>query len=110
MKGSDFSLYILPPLSSRMSSELTRLDILRAERCYLKEWWEIVGVLLGTRMNGYDYEVYIECWEKLYRLVYRADSREAGILREKLQGLEGKVIGILRTDLVEEPLGVRVEK
>jgi hypothetical protein len=93
-----------------MSGELTRLDILRAERCYLREWWEIVGVLLGMRMNGCDYEVYVECHETLYRLVYYAESREAGILLEKLQGLEGKVIGILRTDLVEEPVAVRVEK
>lgn len=86
------------------------MDILRAEKCYLDEWWEIVGALLGTRVNGYDYEVYVECHETLYKLVYPAGSREAGILREKLKGLEGKVIGILRTDLVDEPVAVRVEK
>jgi hypothetical protein len=91
-------------------SELKPLDILRAKRCVLDEWWEIVGILLGTRMNGYDYEVYVECRETLYKLVYHADSREAAILREKLRGLVGRVIGILRTDLVDEPVAVRVEK
>jgi hypothetical protein len=90
-------------------SELKPLDVLRAEKCYLREWWEIVGVLLGTRMNGCDYEVYVECNETLYKLVYHAESREAGIIREKLKGLEGRVIGILRTDLVDEPVAVRVE-
>jgi hypothetical protein len=92
-----------------MSSEIRPLDILRAKRCHLDEWWEIVGVLLGTRMSGYEYEVYVECREKLYKLVYHADSREAGILSKKLRGLEGRVIGILRTDLVDEPVAVRVE-
>jgi hypothetical protein len=76
----------------------------------LDEWWEIVGVLLGTRVNGYDYEVYISCREKLYKLVYHTESKETAILSEKLRGLEGRVIGILRTDLVDEPVAVRVEK
>ena len=93
-----------------MSREIRPLDILRARRRHLDEWWEIVGVLLGTRINGYEYEVYVECREKLYKLVYHLESREAGILKKKLQGLEGRVIGILRTDLADEPVAVRVEK
>ena len=90
--------------------ELGPLDILRAKKCYLREWWEIVGVLLGTRVNGYDYEVYIECNDTLYKLVYHVESREADILREKLDESVGMVIGILRTDLADEPVMVRVEK
>jgi hypothetical protein len=90
--------------------ELGPLDILRAKKCYLREWWEIVGVLQGIRINGYEYEVYVECDDTLYKLVYHVESREARILREKLERLEGRVIGILRTDLVDEPVMVRVEK
>lgn len=93
-----------------MSSKLTPLDMLRAKRCHLDEWWEIVGVLLGTRVNGYNYEVYIECGEKLYKLVCHAESLETRLLQEKLRGLRGRVIGILRTDLVDEPVMVRLEK
>lgn len=93
-----------------MSSEIRPLDVLRAERCRLDMWWEIVGVLRGARESGHVYEIYIECNERLYKLACPVESREAGILREKLEGLEGRVIGILRTDLADEPVAVRVEK
>ena len=93
-----------------MSSGIKPLDVLRAERCRLREWWEIAGVLRGTRVNGLEYDVFVECDERLYRLVYPVESKEAEILGEKLRGLEGRVIGILRTDLSDMPVAVRVEE
>ncbi len=93
-----------------MNSEIKPLDVLRAERCHLDEWWEIVGVLLGTRVIDGFFEVYMRCYEELCKLEYRGDSDEAGILKEKLEGLEGKVIGILRTDIEDKPVMVRVDE
>jgi AbrB family looped-hinge helix DNA binding protein len=73
---------------------------------HLKEWWEIVGVLEETLEDDSSYEAYIKCNTTLYRLMYPPNSKEAEILREKLKGLEGKVIAILRTDLEDEPVMV----
>jgi hypothetical protein len=66
-----------------MNSEIKPPKVLRAKRCHLDEWWEIVGVLLGTRVIDGFFEVYMSCYEELYKLEYPSDSKEAGILSEK---------------------------
>jgi AbrB family looped-hinge helix DNA binding protein len=81
-----------------------------AKMHHLKEWWEIVGILEETMEDDLSYEVYIRCHDALYRLMYPPNSKEAEILREKLKGRKGRVIGILRTDLENKPVAVRLEE
>jgi len=78
--------------------------------CFLKEWWEIVGVLEDVRDVGGCYEVYIRCYDVLYRLVFFEDSIGDADLWKRIKRLKGKVVGILRTDLREMPLKDRVER
>ena len=35
----------------------------KAKTCFLKEWWEIVGVLEDVKNVGGCYEVYIRCYD-----------------------------------------------
>jgi hypothetical protein len=90
-----------------MSTEIRAIDVRGAEGCHLEEWWEIVGALVGTRMEGSEYEVYVSCHGITYRLSYHRDSAEAAILRKNLRGLEDRTIAILRTDIEDKPLVTR---
>jgi hypothetical protein len=81
-----------------------------AQTHHLKEWSEIVGVLEETMEDDFSYDVYIKCNTTLYVLKYPVDSKEAGILREKLRGLKGRRIGILRTDFEDEPVMVGLDE
>jgi hypothetical protein len=82
-------------------------DILGARTVRLKEWWEVVGVLKGVREIDESLEVYVDCHGEPYRLTFPTDSAEAEIMKRSLQGLEGKVVGILKTDLKDMPIAVR---
>ena len=79
-----------------------------AKTCFLKEWWEIVGVLEDVRDVDGCYEVYIRCYDVLYKLVFCADYLNNADLWKRFKVLRGKVIGILRTDMSYKPLRVRV--
>jgi hypothetical protein len=89
-------------------SGIRPLDVLGARDLHLKEWWEVVGVLKGVREIHGRLEVYMDCGE-LYRLTFPGDSAEAEVLRRGLQGMEGRVVGILRTDLRDMPIAVRLD-
>jgi len=82
----------------------------KAKTCFLKKWWEIVGVLEDVRGIDGCYEVYIRCYDVLYRLVFCEDSIGDADLWRKLKRLKGKVVGILRTDLKKMPVIVRAER
>ncbi len=81
----------------------------KAKTCFLKEWWEIVGVLEDVKEVDGTYEVYIRCYDVLYRLIFFEDSIRDADLWRRLTRLKGKVVGILRTDLRERPLRVRAD-
>jgi hypothetical protein len=98
-------VYKLPALNHCMSG-IGPLDVMGAKALRLKVWWEVVGVLRGVRETGGRLEVYIDCGE-VYRLSFPRDSAEAEILRRGLRGMEGRVVGILRTDLGDMPIAVR---
>jgi len=78
-----------------------------AKTLYLKEWWEVVGVLKGIREKNGILEVYIDCHGVAYKLVFQRDSTEATRLREDLQDHVGGVVAILKTDLGDVPLVTR---
>lgn len=76
-------------------SQLERLDF----------WSEIIGQYLGT--NIVDGFIHVRIGKKT--LVFDSDSKETSILRGQLKKvLVNQTVGILRTDLSEAPLIVRI--
>jgi len=78
-----------------------------AKTLHLREWWEVVGVLKGIREKNGILELYIDCHGVAYKLVFRRYSVEAARLREDFQDHEGRVVGILKTDMEDVPLVTR---
>jgi len=74
----------------------------------LQSWEEIVGRYQGTERNDSHIIVHLE---ELSPLSFPLGSSEASILEEELEDVEsGTKVGILRSDMPEKPLLVRVVK
>jgi len=72
---------------------------------HLALWCEIVGPLEGLHVD--DYHVYVKIGDKM--LPFTKGSKEAEIILEKLsQCPSGTKIGVLKTDISENPLLVLV--
>jgi hypothetical protein len=78
----------------------------KAKTIRLRRWEEIAGVLKHLEEDEDHFEVYVEC-SNTYRLVFHRGSAEAEALK-RLEGQEGKTIGILRTGMPEKPIAVRL--
>lgn len=69
-------------------------------------WEEVVGELFSLEKNDQWLTVKLTI-----TLVFPVKGLEAKIIEKKLRGVEaGKVVSILRTDLVEKPIVVRMPK
>jgi len=73
-------------------------------RIHLRCWEEVVGRFLGLERD--DQWLIVKISYGI--LIFPVDSPEAQFLTEKLKGLSGRRVGILRTDLVEKPIVVKV--
>jgi hypothetical protein len=82
------------------------VDTGKAKTIRLRRWEEIAGVLKRLEEDEDQVEVYVEC-SNTYRLVFPKGSAEAEALK-RLEGQEGRAIGILRTGMPEEPIAVRL--
>ncbi len=72
----------------------------------LKKWEEIVGRFQEINQDNWCLNIHIDGFSPLS---YPLDSIESSILKEELEDVEsGTKIGILRTDIKEEPLVVRI--
>lgn len=71
---------------------------------HLRLWMELTGKLCGISRDEHFTHVRIEHW----MLSFPNGSEEADLLRQKLAKAVGKKIGVLRTDLPDNPLLVRV--
>ncbi|GAI21140.1 unnamed protein product [marine sediment metagenome] len=80
---------------------------MRSERkLKLAPWEEVVGEFEKLE-NDDTLRVHMKC-VKLYILEYDKNSDEARALLTKLAGWEGSRVGILRTDILEKPIMVRI--
>lgn len=74
----------------------------------LGRWEEIIGNFLGFRKDEQWLQVNLASEITLF---FPVSGLEAKIIEEKLREVEaGKVVSILRTDLVEKPIIVRMPK
>lgn len=72
----------------------------------LKKWEEIVGSFQGIDRDDGCLNIHIDGFPPLS---YPLDSIESSILKEELEDVKsGTKVGILRTDIKEEPLVVRL--
>lgn len=80
------------------------------EKGKLDRWEEIVGTLLGVQDDGNFIKIAIKVsHSKTIRLEYPIDSKEGKVIASKLGEMKdtGKV-GVLRTDIPDKPIVVRV--
>ena len=71
---------------------------------YLQIWMEIIGKLQGISRD--DYYIYLEIDNK--SIPFRRESREALYLKDKIDVFIGKSIALLRTDIPDKPILVRL--
>ena len=74
---------------------------------HLRDREEIIGVFKG--FVEVDYQVHI--WFDNSQLIFNLETTEAKILKEKLEGvMVGEKISILKTDIPEKPIVVRIDE
>lgn len=84
---------------NKIFEDLTHLNT--QKRFNLTPWMEITGELQGISKD--DHCIYVGIDDKV--LVFQKDSDEALHIQEKLNdGLIGRFISILRTDILEKPI------
>lgn len=71
---------------------------------HLQIWSEVVGTYKGLFVTDYDLQVRISNEV----LSFPKDSDEALYVQENLGGVIGRKIGILKTDVPEKPLCIRL--
>jgi len=73
----------------------------------LKEWEEIIGIFKGVEKDNFRVSVLFGD----LKLIFNLESPETKILKETLDGVMiGNKISILKTDISEKPIFVRVDK
>lgn len=83
------------------------MDSVKEKRVFrLGRWWELTGIFKGFETRGEKLRAILDCGI----LEFGRESRESKILREELDNCEGQRVGILRTDLPEKPLAIRIER
>ncbi len=76
----------------------------------LARWQEVMGRLDDLKKKESTVQVSINTGGNISTLEFSRDSREAEILLEDLKDVdEGKKIGILRTDLPNRPIVIRLK-
>ena len=94
-----------PRSSNRGTKNAKSLLIQRKVFC-LEPWMEIVGKLQRLFIDD-DY-LYVEIDNNVLR--FRKESDETSYLQRELDGLVGKQIAVLRTNMPEKPILVRLGK
>lgn len=91
-------------LKGGKKNHLTQIVPLKKNEIHLGTWNELVGKLSSFSSND---EYVLEIGD--YILAFSITSKEALYLQERINDdLIGKTIGILRTDILEKPLAVRL--
>jgi hypothetical protein len=73
----------------------------------LKEWEEIIGIFKGVEKDNFRVSVLFDD----LKLIFNLESPETKILKETLDGVMiGNKISILKADISEKPIFVRVDK
>ncbi|MBK5190960.1 MAG: hypothetical protein JJE19_05655 [Methanosarcinales archaeon] len=77
------------------------------KRIYLSPYEEACGVFRGLEKDDYSVSVLFED----FQVAFNSDSTEAKIVEEALvEAIPGEKIAILRTDIPEKPIIVRISK
>jgi hypothetical protein len=88
-----------------MATTSDPLSIVDDDHVYLDPWEELAGELVGiTVSNG---RVIVELSGGT--LAYPTRSVEADQLQKELTGMEGRTVGILRTDDTASPLAITLD-
>lgn len=74
-------------------------------RCILDSWQEIVGRLIALEKTDAELIVRLSSGA----IAYPVESDIADYLRQELSGHEGSRVGVVRTNLQDRPILVRVE-
>jgi len=78
----------------------------KMKKIHLSPWTELCGKLLGISTN--DYLVNVKIGDRV--ISFQHGSHEAKLVKQNLVKLVGKKVGVLKTDLPEKPLVIRVLK
>ena len=77
------------------------------KRIYLSPYEEACGVFRGLEKDDYSVSVLFED----FQVAFNSDSTEAKIVEEALvEAIPGEKIAILRTDIPEKPIIVRIDQ
>ena len=73
----------------------------------LKEWEELCGTLKSLEKDDFSVSIHIgDC-----HLVFNSESSEGKTINEKLDGVMiGSRLSILKTDIIEKPIIIKVDK
>jgi len=93
---------------------LTRLIeqilLTKQKELHLQPWQEIIGTLKEIKTDGETTTAILTCTHNMdYSISYPNGTREAETL-QTLQNLKGQKVAILRTDIPEKPILIRLER